>query len=429
MTAGLSRMPRVVITGIGIVSPIGIGKTDFWENLIAGRSGIDFLKAFSNRNLPSKLGAEVPDFDPLKYLRQKKMLKVMSRDIQLGVCSAALAMQDAALGRGKVDPDRLGVVFGSGRISTTPEELAEAAAYCAQNETFDYGRWGEDSMGQIYPLWLLRQLPNMPACHVAIDHDARGPNNTITSREASALLALNEAIYAIQRGTADCMIVGACGSDIHPVDITRLHLYENLSREGDPSKACRPFDMNRDGSIIGEGAACFVVEDYEFAVARGAEIYAEVIGVAAGCDGTGYSNGAGGTGLVRAVQSALRKAQIQPREIGHINADGKSTRRDDSVESRAYHRSLGDVASTIPVTGLKSYFGTFDAGSGAVELAGSLLAIHHGEVPMTLNYQTPDPNCALNVVHSEPFRLKNRTALSVNRTEMGQSAAAILRAL
>src|SRR5690606_1146344 len=108
--------------------------------------------------------------------------------------------------------------------------------------TFDYGRWGEDSMGQIYPLWLLRQLPNMPACHVAIDHDARGPNNTITSREASALLALNEAIYAIQRGTADCMIVGACGSDIHPVDITRLHLYENLSREGDPSKACRPFD-------------------------------------------------------------------------------------------------------------------------------------------------------------------------------------------
>lgn len=429
MTAGSIQIPRVVITGVGVVSPVGIGNDAFWESLISGRSGIGLLKAFPNFNLPSKLAAEVTEFDPLQFLRQKKMLKVMSRDIQLGVSSAALAMRDADLERGHIEPDRLGVVFGAGRISTTPEELAEAADYCTGEKSFDYRLWGEDSMGQIYPLWLLKQLPNMPACHVAIDHDARGPNNTITSREASALLALSEAVYTIQRGSADCMIVGACGSDIHPVDIARLNLYENLSPQDDPTRACRPFDMDRDGCIVGEGAASFVLENYEHARARGADIYAEVLGVAAGCDGKGYLNGAGGTGLVRAIQSALRKAQIDPSEIGHINAHGKSTKRDDLVESRAYHRALGDASERIPVTGLKSYFGNFDAGSGAVELAGSLLALRHGMVPFTLNYETPDPNCRLNVIHHEPYRLKNFTALSVNRTAMGQSAAAIVRAL
>jgi len=430
MTAGLAT-PRVVITGVGVVSPVGIGKDRFWENLSAGRSGIDFLRAFPHYDLPSKLAAEVKDFDPLRYIRHRKMLKVMSRDIQLGVASASLAMEDAGLQRGSVDPDRLGVEFGAGRISMTPSELAEAAFLCADEDSdFDFSRWGEKPMGEICPLWLLKHLPNMPACHVAIEHDARGPNNTITSRDSSALLALDEAVRTIQRGACDVMIVGACSSNIHPVDIARLTLFDSLSRRtDDPTRACRPFDMDRDGCIVGEGAAAFVIELYEHAVARGADIYAEILGVGAGCDGAGYSNGAGGTGIVRAVQAALRKAQIDPREIGHINAHGKSTQRDDCVEARAYHRALGAAADDIPVTGLKCYFGNFDAGSGAVELAGSLLALRYGTVPMTLNYETPDPNCRLNVIHSEPYRLRSHTALTVNRTDMGQSAAAIFRAL
>ena len=422
--------PRIVITGVGVVSPVGIGKTAFWENLSAGKSGIDFLRAFPNMDLPSKLAAEVKDFDPLKYIRQKKMLKVMSRDIQLGVASANLAMDDCGLERGDVDPERLGVEFGAGRISITPSELVEAAALCAEENIFEFTRWGEDSMGEICPLWLLKHLPNMPACHVAIEHDARGPNNTITSRDSSALLALDEAVGVITRGAADVMLVGACSSNIHPVDIARLTLFDSLSRRtDDPSRACRPFDMDRDGCIVGEGAASFVVERYEHAVARGANIYAEVLGVAAGCDGRGINNGAGGTGIVRAVQSALRKARIDPAEIGHINAHGKSTQRDDCVEARAYHRALGAAAERIPVTGLKCYVGNFDAGSGAVELAGSILALRQGLVPMTLNYETPDPNCRLNVIHSEPHRLRNFTAMTVNRTDVGQSAAAIIRAI
>ena len=205
----------------------------------------------------------------------------------------------------------------------------------------------------------------MPACHVAIEHDAQGPNNTITSGEASALLALSEAMRVIAANRADVMIVGACSSNIHPVDIARLNLFDTLSqRAGDPTRACRPFDRDRDGTIVGEGAAVFVVERYEHAIARGADIYAEVLAVSGGCDGHGHRNGAGGTGVVRAIQHVLRRSRIEPHEIGHINAHGKGTQRDDRVESRAYHQSLGDQASRIPVTALKSYFGNFDAGSG-----------------------------------------------------------------
>ncbi len=422
---------RVVITGVGVVSPAGIGNDKFWSNLIQGRSGIGYLRSLPSGNLPSKLAAEITDFNPLEFLHCRKFLKVMSRDIQLGVAATALAMRDANLNRGDFDPDRLGVDFGAGRISTTPEDLAEAARYSAgKDQSFEYTRWGEDSMGEIAPLWLLKRLPNMTACHVAIEHDARGPNNTITNRDSSPLLAMAEAVRVIERNAADCMIVGASSSNIHPVDIAKLNLFENLShREDDPQRACRPFDKGRDGTIVGEGAAAFLVERYSHALRRGASIYAEVLGVGSGCDGRGYTNGAGGVGLVRAMQAAFRRAEIEPNELGHINAHGKSTQRDDLVEARAYHTAMGVAAESIPVTALKSYFGHFDAGSGAVELAGSLLALRHGQVPATLNYEIPDPRCRLKVIHDDPFRLRNYTAMSVNRTAMGQSAAVIVRAL
>src|SRR5690606_27321975 len=175
------------------------------------------------------------------------------------------------------------------------------------------------------------------------------------------------------------------GSNLQPVDIAKLSLFEGLSRRADdPEHACRPFDFDRDGTIVGEGAATFVVEDYEHARRRGADIYCEILGTGAGCDGSGFANGASGTGIVRAVTQAMKRAGISPRELGHINANGKSTQADDLVESRAYHRLFGDEAEKIPVTALKSYFGHCDAGSGAVELAGSILALRHGELPMTL---------------------------------------------
>ena len=426
----LPEQTRVVISGVGTVAPNGIGNGAFWDSLKAGRSGIGLLESMPNGGYPSKLAAEIRDFDPENYIYCKKFIKVMSRDIQLGVTAASMAMQDAALKTGGIDPVRLGVVYGGGRISTRPEDLVAAASQILTDDMVEFTRWGEDGLGKIAPLWLLKRLPNMPACHVAIEHDAQGPNNTITCRDASALLALGEAVRVIERGAADAMIVGACSSNIHPVDLTKFNLFESLShRDDDPEHACRPFDVTRDGTIVGEGAAAFIVERYEHAVAREANIYAEVLGVGAGSDGSGHTNSSDGRGIARSIQTALRRSNLEPDQIGHINAHGKSTQRDDLVEARGYYWGLGDATRRIPVTALKSYFGHFDGGSGAVELAGSLLSLRNETLPATLNYRIPDPRCRLNVVHDGPQPLRNLTALTVNRTAIGQSAAAIIRAL
>lgn len=421
---------QVVITGVGTVAPNGIGNAAFWESLEAGRSGIGLLESMPNAGYPSKLAAEIRDFDPEEHIYCKKFIKVMSRDIQLGATAASMAMRDASLKVGGIDPTRLGVVYGGGRISSRPEDLVDAASNSLTDDIVEFTRWGEDGLGKIAPLWLLKRLPNMPACHVAIEHDAQGPNNTITCRDASALLALGEAVRVIERGAADAMIVGACSSNIHPVDLTKFNLFESLShRDDDPEHACRPFDVTRDGTIVGEGAAAFIVERYERAVARGANIYAEVLGVGAGSDGSGHTNGSDGRGIARSIQAALRRSNLEPDQIGHINAHGKSTQREDLVEARGYYWGLGDATRRIPVTALKSYFGHFDGGSGAVELAGSLLALRNETLPATLNYKIPDPRCRLSVVHDGPQPLKNLTALTVNRTAIGQSAAAIIRAM
>jgi len=429
MTAD-ANSARIAITGIGVVSPIGIGRDAFWQSLTAGRSGIDTLSAFSTSGLPSKLGAEIRDFDPAEHISQKKFLKVMSREMQFGVASASMAMRDAGIAPGSLDPERLAVEYGAGHISYQPNDLIEAArTLVAQGTGESLSRWATEGIGKISPLWLLKQLPNMPACHIAIEHDARGPNNTITACESSALLALAEAINVIERDSADVVIVGACSSHIDPLEMSRLNVYESLSREDDPERACRPFDRDRDGTVVGEGAATFIVERWDHAVRRNATIYCEVLGVGSGCDGSSAAGRAEAIGLSRSIDSALRRANLSPLDLGHVNAHGKATGRDDITESRAYQRSLGQWATRIPVTALKSYFGYFGAGAGAVELAGSLLALRHNVLPMTVNYRNPDPLCPLNVVREEPLPTRSPVALSVNRTRIGQSAAAVIRAV
>jgi len=388
----------------------------------------DFSSMMSALDFDDALRDVFAEYKGLRILRQEPWECLVSF-----ICSA-----NNNIPRIKKNVEDMASAFGSaisessaGRNAfPSPAELAEAAATSVGDGGFDATRWGEDNLGRIAPLWLLKQLPNMPACHVAIQHDARGPNNTITSRDSSALLALAEAVRVIERDAADAVIVGACSANIQPVDLTKLNLFENLSRrEDDPETASRPFDMTRDGAVVGEGAAAFVVERYEHAINRGATIYGEVLGVGAGCDGAGYSNGSGGRGVARSIQSALRRADIEPRDIGHINAHGQSTQRDDLVEARGYYWGLGDAAARIPVTALKSYFGHFEAGSGAVELAGTLMSLRHQMVPSTLNYHIPDPRCRLNVVHDGPMELRSPTAMTINRTSMGQSAAAIIRAI
>ena len=428
--------PRIVVSGVGVVSPVGIGRDAFWNGLCNGLGGIDAAQVRVPRGSDDDFGpagrlvAEVTDFEPNVHLRgSRKHFKTMSRDVQLGVLAADLATEDALLPAGSANPDRVGVIFGAGRVAPGPRALMAAAAACVGPDgTFDPDKWGQAGLANIPPLWLLRQLPNMPACHISIALDARGPNNTITSRDASAILALDEAARTIARGAADMMVVGAASCSTDPVDLSRMRSAGELSeRTDDPEHALRPFDARRDGTVAGEGAAAFVLERYDHAVRRGADIYCELLSTASGSDGRRTDRG---TGVVNAMKAALTRGGIESAKgIGHINAHGKSTRWDDLIESRAYHTLLGGDLGGVPVTALKSHFGHTDAGSGAIELAGSVLALRHRQLPMTLGFETPDPLCGIDVVHGGPLPLIGQTAISVNRTKTGQAAAAVIQAV
>jgi 3-oxoacyl-[acyl-carrier-protein] synthase II len=336
----------------------------------------------------------------------------------LGCASATIAMEDAQLSIGKYDPDRLGVVMGSELFYCHPSDLEDVYRDCQAPDNFDFDLFGERAMSDIYPLWMLKHLPNMVACHIGISYDARGPNNTIVSEEVSSLSALIEASQIIKRGDADVMIAGGTSSRLGATTMA-FRGDINLSRRlDDPAAASRPFEAFRDGMVIGEGAASFVLESREHAESRGANIFARVIG-----HGQGFHRDLG-PATKNSIVSALRSAELGASEIGHVNANGRSTVADDREEAHAIRETLGDV----PVTAPRSFFGYLGAGGGAVEFAASVLAIAKNEVPVTLNYDKPDPDCPVNVVHDRPIQAISAKAMVLNQTPMGQAVAIVLDA-
>ncbi len=411
---------EVVITGMGVVSPIGIGTDPFWDALREGRSGVRRLAAFNGSDLPAPLGAEIEAFDPLKFVRPRKALKVMSRDIQLAFAAAEQAATQAKLDN--VDPDRLGVVFGADLIAAELEEMVNAYRACLVDGQFDFQRWGPRAMAELFPLWMLKYLPNMPACHIGIARDARGPNNSLTLAEVSSLSALSEAIRVIQRGQADAMIAGGTSSRNHPTIWVRRGAYQLSQRVDEPAAACRPFDADRDGMVHGEGAGAFVLESRPHAEARGARILARILAFANAFEPHRPGQPLQGTAMRTAIRQALDRAGLRPNDIGHVNADGLSTTFDDQVEAQAIRETLGDV----PVTAPKSYFGNLSAGTGAVEMAASVVALEKGEIPATLNYTRPDPACPVNVIHGKPAPLGRPVALVLNHSRIGQSVALVV---
>ncbi len=414
----------VVITGIGLVTPIGTGREAYWSSLLEGRSGIAPLSKALGTELPVQFGGELKDFDAKQFVKPRKSLKVMCHEIQVGYSATMLAVEDAGLNQGAVAPDRMGIVFGSEMFSCDVSELADAYRKCVVEGQIRPELWGEGAMKDLYPLWMLKYLPNMIGCHAAIALDARGPNNTITLDEVSSLLALIEAVGVIQRGAADVMLAGGVGTR---VNLTRM-LYRGDSgwshRSDDPAGACRPFDADRDGGVIGEGSGVFVLERREFAEARGAKILARVSGFGRSFESPETGCPLTGSGTRNSIQAALCSAGLDARDIGHVNAHGASTIDHDRMEAQAIRDCLGDV----PVTAPKSYFGCLGAGSGAVEMAASVLAAVEGVVPATLNYSRPDPECPVNVIHGRPLRVDNRTSLLLNQTETGQTAAVVIGA-
>lgn len=415
---------EIVITGLGVVSPIGIGRERFWESLCAGRSGVRRLESFNGSSFPAPIGGEVADFDPKQYVRPRKSLKVMSRDIQLAFAAADMAYQDAALTPAAVAPERFGVVFGADMIMADLSELRPAFAGCLVDGQFDFARWGEAALAEMFPLWMLKYLPNMPACHIGIALDARGPNNSITLGGASSLAAIVEGIRILQRGQADVVLAGGAGSRIQPTVWAYCRAYQMSNRLDNPPGAVRPFDADRDGLVFGEGAGAVVLESREHAEARGAKVLARIGGFAASFAPRPHGAGPDGRAIGQVIRWALEESGLGAGEVGHVNAHGLGTPRDDRFEAQAIRDTLGQT----PVTALKSYFGHLGAGGGAVELAASILAFAHGKVPPTLNYRKPDPDCPINVVRDEPMPLDKPTALVLNHSKIVQSVALLLLA-
>jgi 3-oxoacyl-[acyl-carrier-protein] synthase II len=348
----------------------------------------------------------------------------MGREIQAAFAAAGLAMSDAGLDQAALDPDRTGVVFGTETMCSEYGDVEDAFRSCLVDGEFHFERWGENALSQIYPLWMLKYLPNMPACHVAIAYDARGPNNSIALGDASSLLAIIEGVEIIRRGSADRLIVGGSSSRVNLTDILWRGDSRLSHRIDQPEAASRPFDANRDGMVLGEGAAAFVLERADLAGQRQADVQARISGWASTfeppCPRYVPTSGAIG----RAIVGALQAAGWRAADVGHVNAHGLSTREDDQREAEAICEVLRDV----PVTALKSYFGNLGAGGGAVELAASVLAFSRGQIPVTLNYNQPDPQCPINVVRGQPQRIDRPTAVVLNHSGTGQAAAIVLAA-
>lgn len=415
---------EVVITGVGMVSPIGIGRDDFWSSLIEARSGVGPISLFDASSWPIKFAGEVHGFEPKKFVRPRKSLKVMSREIQFGFTAADLAFADAGLTDKTNDPDRFGVVFGSDMMYCDLQDVVDAYKSCLNDGEFDFARWGSDALGKLYPLWMLKYLPNMPACHIAIALDGRGPNNSLTLGEVSSLLAVTEATRVIQRGQADRMIAGGTSSRLHAMQCVQRGAPLLSHRHDDPQGASRPFDAGRDGFVSGEGSGAMMLETREAAESRGASILARVLGHGNSFEPQRKGEPRTGDAIRRSIRQALAEANMEPTDIGHINAHGMSGVEPDQLEAQAIQDVMGDV----PVTAPKSFFGHLGAGGGAVEALVSVLALQHGQVPVTLNYEQQDPECPVNVIRDQPLSDAKGAALLLNQASTGQAAAVVIAA-
>ena len=430
---------RVVITGMGLVSPLGNTLESLWDALAAGRSGVEPLVSLPVENLTTAYAGEargftgdIADFGPLDKERQKqirKALKLMCRETQMGVAAAQLALSDAGLPGPTYAPDRIGVVFGSDYMMTLPDEFSVGVARCrGADGKFEFARWGAEGMSQLAPLWLLKYLPNMPASHVAIFNNLCGPSNSHTLREASSNLAIGEATAIIARGAADAILAGATGTRVHPLRSLHTTLQEELAgKDVVPAKASRPFDLHRTGMVLGEGAGAVMLERLETAKARGAKIYAEVVGQGSSFAATRNMVARIDRALINAMRSTLASANMTPGDVGHIHAHGMSTRTSDEQEAAAIVDVFGPLAERVPVVAAKSYFGNLGAGSGTVELIASVLAMNHGKLFRTLNYETPDPACPVRVVRDGATPSGTRF-LNLNVTPQGQAGAILVRA-
>ena len=399
---------RVVITGWGHASPLPPTLDRFWETLSAGTDAVrPYETGFPiSVAAPALFNGDIDDFsevDPSQKKAVKKSLKVMSREIQMALAASSRALANAAICFGQFEPSRIGVSFGSDHILTTPDECLDGIKACLTESyepriAFDFTRWAKDGMSKMSPLWQLKSLPNMPASHIAILNGFQGPSNSMTLREASIGAVVGESLAIIESGRTDIMLVGTTGSRLHPIKMAQALQQEELAPDH-----CRPFDRNRKGTVLGEGAGALVLEEREHAVKRGATIYAEIVTASyrARFDRSGTDRRREVIGQV--LREVLRKGGRKPEQIGHINAHGLGGRCSDAIEAKAIIDVFDDRFEPVPVCAVKGFFGNLGAGAGAVELIASVLALHKRKLFPTPHHETSGADCPIRVaIAGEP---------------------------
>ncbi len=430
---------RVVITGLGAISPLGMTADDLWAGLISGRCGIKTIKAFDPAGFSCKLAGEAPDFKVQKYVPKsyRKAIKLMSRDIELSVVAADEAIRHSGFVTGAIDPEnininpaRTAINIGAGVISCDLVELAPAVGKSITDGVFDIRKWGTDGLENLTPIWLLKYLPNMLACHVGIIHDIQGPSNTLTCGEASGHLSISEAAEVIARGDADAALAGGCEAKVNPIIMLRQCLLKRATSENNdnPATACRPFDADAKGAVFGEGAGMVMLEDIDSATNRGANIYAEVAGVGSSNDiNPAYEHQeADGAGIQIAIETALTDAGIEPGELDLIMPHGTGILADDLAEATAIQNILGPAMEDVAVWPTKSMLSNTGAASGGLDVIVAAKAINEGKIGAAKNCDNKAPGCRLNI--AKQILQKNiRYALCCSYTFGGQTAAVVLK--
>ena len=432
-------MRRVAVTGIGIISPLGIGSKQHWQALLAGEVGVRRIAAFDPSGFACQIAGQIPaykigDFVPRAY---RKATKVLARDSELAIIAADDAFKDAGL-QSKAytetpnfDGKRFGCNIGAGLINTELNELTAAMTF-ARSKTepnhLDLNLWGNDGMTHLTPLWLLKYLPNMPACHVTIIHQLKGPSNTITCAEASSHLAIGEAFRTIQRGSADLAICGGAESKVNEMGMLRHGLLGRLNETNNdaPAKAIRPFDVDAAGTALSEGGGLLILEELEAARSRGAKIYAELVGFAASQDTYKVTEpDPTGRSYARAISGALKDAGVSADDVDLIIPNGLGIPTHDRAElaglKAAFAKRLPDVAMSLT----KAQTGTLAAGSG-VEPGTAALAVHAGKIPPSVNTVKPVDSMRLNVSR-EARDAKINISVSSVYSLGGQNAALVFR--
>ena len=406
---------RVAVTGMGFVTPIGHDPETVWSNLVEGVSGVGPISLFDTSSYSTKIAAQVKDFEPDRYM-DRKTARHIGRYCQFALAASRMALEMAALDPAEMDPDEVGVILSSGIGGM--EEIEKSHTALLQR-----------GVKRISPFTVPMMIADMAAGIVAIHTHAGGPNYALVSACASSGHGIGEAAEIIKRGDAVAMIAGGAEATITPLTIGAFCQIKAVSeRNAEPARACRPFDLNRDGFVMGEGAVIMVLENMEHARERGATVLAEVTGYGASADMYHFTAPEPeGQGATRAMRKAIEKAGVAPAEVDYINAHGTSTRIGDVAETKAIKQVFGEHAHKLAVSSTKSVHGHLLGGAGAMEAAACVLAIDRGMIPPTINYETPDPQCDLDYVPNVARQKEVKVALSNSFGFGGHNACLVLQ--